>query len=182
SLAWLQAGSLRCFLQGEFSVTSMIFLWLFRYCRGIELRNPDQPSASVRLNPASLQAVGFDRGESLFPWPKLSAHGYRMLQEFFTLPQKFLFFDLRGIEAGAALSKRRLEIRFEFDRPPPLPSPINPDLLQLHCAPVVNLFEAKADPLRFEAHQQEHLLRASGMDPRHMEIYSVDSVTGVRSG
>src|SRR5262249_53790256 len=143
SLEWLQAGSLRCFLQGEFSVTSMIFLWLFRYCRGIELRNPDQPSASVRLNPASLQAVGFDRGESLFPWPKLSAHGYRMLQEFFPLPKKFLFFDLRGIEAGAALSKRRLEIRFEFDRPPPLPSPINPDLLQLHCAPVVNLFEAK---------------------------------------
>src|SRR5262249_58129964 len=86
------------------------------------------------------------------------------------------------IEAGAALSKRRLEIRFEFDRPPPLPSPINPDLLQLHCAPVVNVYEAKADPLRFEAHQQEHLLRASGMDPRHMEIYSVDSVTGVRSG
>src|SRR5215469_7446488 len=32
NVGWMQAGSLRFFLHGEFSVTSTLFLWLFRYC------------------------------------------------------------------------------------------------------------------------------------------------------
>lgn len=178
---WLPA-ALRFFLHGEFSVTSTLFLWLFRYCRGIELRAPDLPSSRVQLPANALRAVGFESTETLFPWPKLSSDGYRLLQEFFTLPQKFLFFELVGIEAAAAKLKDNLEIRFEFDRPPPLPAPVNPDVVRLHCVPAINLFAASAHPLRMNAPEQEHLLRASGVAPRHMEVYSVDSVSGLRSG
>src|SRR5262249_18582767 len=120
---WLP-GSIRFFLHGELSVTSGLFLWLFRHCRGVQLRNPDSPTSAIRLSSSALRAAGFEPAEALFPWPRLASEGYRLLQEFFTLPQKFLFFELAGVEAAARIAKGKLEIRFEFDRPPPLPAQV----------------------------------------------------------
>lgn len=55
-------------------------------------------------------------------------------------------------------------------------------MFRLHCAPAINLFSASAHPLRHHALAREQLLRAEGLEPRHMEIYSVDSVIGLRPG
>ena len=41
---------------------------------------------------------------------------------------------------------------------------------------LINLFRADAEPLRFHAPGQEQLIRAAGVDPLHMEVYSVDQV------
>ncbi len=177
----IQAQRLRIFLHGELPLSTTLFLWLFRHCRGVLLRDPRSTASGVRLSPALLRPVGLDPSEALFPWPKLASHGYRLVQEFFTLPQKFLFFELAGLEALPP-SKEQLELRFEFERPPPLSARVGRDALRLHCVPVINLFHSEGEPLRLEAPGQEHLLRAAGVNPLHMEVYSVDSVNGVRPG
>jgi type VI secretion system protein ImpG len=46
----------------------------------------------------------------------------------------------------------------------------------------VNLFSASADPLRQELPGQPLFLRAAGVDPLHMEVYSVEHVEGLRTG
>jgi type VI protein secretion system component VasA len=53
--------------------------------------------------------VGFDAEESLLPLVRRSMDGHRLLQEYFALPEKFLFFDLRGWSRWPkpALAKRR---------------------------------------------------------------------------
>ena len=53
-------------------------------------------------------------------------------------------------------------------------------MLRLHCAPAINLFRAEGEPVRVEASGQEQLVRASGIDPKGMEIYSVDEVVSLR--
>jgi type VI secretion system protein ImpG len=104
------------------------------------------------------------------------------LQEYFTLPQKFLFVDVRNLQAAASVTGQRLELLFEFERPPALPGRVPKDVFRLHCAPVVNLFSASADPIRAGALGHEYLLRAAGLEPAHMEVYSVDGVTGLQAG
>ena len=55
------------------------------------------------------------------PYPKRSFDGYRLLQEYFTFSEKFLFFELSGLEAIAeAGCDEQAEILFcfsRFDRP-----------------------------------------------------------------
>ncbi|RKI43073.1 type VI secretion system baseplate subunit TssF [Corallococcus sp. AB004] len=176
-----QEEGLSLFLQAELPVASVLLLWLMRHCKGVVLRNP-AGGAPVRLPPDCIRATGFEPDNVLLPWPAMAPEGYRLLQEYFTLPQKFLFIDVRGLQAAAGLTGQRLELLFEFERPPALPGRLPKDVFRLHCAPVVNLFSASADPVRTGALGHEHLVRASSVDPAHMEVYSVDGVTGLQSG
>ncbi len=65
--------------------------------------------------------MGFEEDEALLPYPKRSFDGYRLLQEYFTFSEKFLFFELSGLEAIAeAGCEEQAEILFcvsRFDRP-----------------------------------------------------------------
>ncbi|AGC46057.1 hypothetical protein MYSTI_04767 [Myxococcus stipitatus DSM 14675] len=176
-----QEEGLSLFLSAELPVASMLMVWLLRHCKGVVLRNPVE-GESVRLGPDCIRASGFAPDNRLLPWPSLAPEGYRLLQEYFTLPQKFLFVDVKGLQAASELTGQKLELLFEFDRPPALPGRIPKDVFRLHCAPVVNLFSASADPVRTSALGHEHLVRAAGLEPAHMEVYSVDSVTGLQTG
>jgi type VI secretion system protein ImpG len=169
------------FIHGEPAVSSTLMVWLMRHCKAILVRGA-AGSEPVRLPPSNLRAAGFSPEDQLLPWPARGPDGYRMLQEYFTLPQKFLFVEVRGLQAAAGITGQRLELAFEFERPPPLPGRVPKDILKLHCAPVVNLFSTTSDPIRVGAMGHEHLLRASGLDPEHMEVYSVDTVTGLQAG
>jgi len=69
---------------------------------------------AVTLGPEIVHAVGFDPEEALLPWPRLAPDGYRLVQEYFTLPQKFLFLDLRPMSAARGAEAERFEIRLLF--------------------------------------------------------------------
>ena len=45
-----------------------------------------------------LKQVGFGPDEALIPYPAQSFPGYRILQEYFIQPQKFMFFDITGLQ------------------------------------------------------------------------------------
>ena len=173
-------GTLRLFLHGELSTTSHVMLWLLRYCRGVQLRSPS--GRSVQLGPGSVRAAGFDRDFRLLPWPH-APNGYRQLQEYFTLPEKFLFVDVHQLEAARGiLHDDHFELAFELDRPPLTEARIGREMFRLYCAPVINLFSASAHPIRHRTLDREHLLRASDYPAEHAEVYSVDSVTGIQPG
>jgi type VI secretion system protein ImpG len=169
------------FLQAELAVGATLMAWLCRHLRGVVVRSTSS-GGSVRLPPGCLRAVGFEPEWPLLPWPTRAPDAYRLLQEYFTLPQKFFFVELRGLQPAASLTGEMLELVFEFEQPPPLPGRVPKDVFRLHCAPVVNLFRTSADPVRVGLLGHEHLLRATELDPGHMEVYSVDAVTGLQPG
>jgi type VI secretion system protein ImpG len=177
----LKADKVRMFLHGDLPVTSMLLLWLQRHCKGVAVKEVSAaPSAAVRLPATAIRPCGNEL--RLFPWPDRASTAYRSVQELFTLPQKFLFFDVVGLSQVARQLGERFELTFEFDRPPPMPARVGDDVLKLHCVPVVNLFKADADPIRRDPLAHESLLRAASIDPGHMEVYSVETVTGIRAG
>jgi len=56
----------------------------------------------VALRPDCLQPVGFDEDHGVLPYLRRSFIGYRLLQEYFTFPDKFFFLDLKGLEPALA--------------------------------------------------------------------------------
>jgi type VI secretion system protein ImpG len=117
----------------------------------------------------------------LLPWPKFAPAGYRHLQEYFALPQKFLFFDVRSLDAVVS-REPRFEIALHFERPPPLPGKVGKENIRVNCVPVANLFKASSDPVALRALGEEHLVRAAGLVPAHAEIYSVEDAVGIPEG
>jgi len=177
--AVLQPDGIRFFVQGELPFASTLLLWMARHLKEVEVRSA---RGSVRLPTASVRTVGFDPSFSLLPWPRFAPAGYRPLQELFALPQKFLFFDVRDLQAAAAVGDERFEIVFRAERPPELPARVSKDALHVNCVPAVNLFRTAADPVKFDAIGEEHLLRAAEVPPGHMEIHSVEAAVGIPEG
>ncbi len=180
--ALLQPAGIRFFVQGELPLASALMLWLAQHLKEVEVRPAGSGARAIRLPPRCVRAVGFEPEFPLLPWPRFAPPGYRNVQEFFALPQKFLFFDVRGLEAAAGVAEEKFEIVFRVERPPELPARVTRETLKVNCVPVVNLFNAAADPVRFETLGEEHMLRASELPPGHMEIYTVDSAIGVPEG
>lgn len=171
---------IRLFLHGEFAVTTTLWLWLVRHCRAVSVHGLDGSGQACELGPEIVRPVGFEPGHALLPWPRLAPEGYRVAQEYFTMPEKFLFVDLRPLPAVRAFESDQFEIEFLFDRPLELPGRLTPGIFRLHCAPVINLFTASAEPIRSDLPGSEHLLRPAGIEPNHAEVYSVESVVGLK--
>ena len=137
------------------------------------------------LPATALTLTGFDEAEALLPYPSMSFSGYRLLQEFFTLPQKFAFFRVSGLRAASSLKEGdRLVLLIHLREGLPPGARVTRESVRLFCTPAVNLFEQPIDPLKFDAGRQEYLVRASGGPREAFELYSVDRVTAVarRSG
>jgi type VI secretion system protein ImpG len=170
---------IRLCLHGETSLAATLYLWMRRHCKSVAVRcgSTTQPA----LAPGAVVAAGFGEQESLLPWPTFAPEGHRYLLEYFTMPAKFLFLDVRGLDR-AQITEDSFELAFVFERPPQLPARISAENFRLFCTPVVNLFETSADPIKRDPKVYEHLLRAAGVRTSHMEIFEVVDVVGVRQG
>ncbi len=175
-----RAEGLRLHLHGELPTTTQLYLWFARHVSAVTLRSDD--GRSVELGSRAVHPVGFEDGDTLFPWPDFAPHGVRLLLEYFTLAPKFLFIDVLGLDRAEHLTGAGFELVFRFARPPALPARLSDDALRLHCAPAVNLFETAAEPVRVTMEGRPTLLRASGHDPLRSEVFAVRSVIGMSGG
>jgi len=184
-----QAGveRLRLYLHSDrdASVGSVLYLWMRRYLAEIEITVSiaDERPKVFRHPTERLIAAGFAENETLLPYPSNAFSGYRLLQEYFSLPQKFHFVDLEGLEFLAGLQwVDRVTVSFRFSRPIDEHVRVRSEHVRLHCTPIVNLFPHDADPLRLEHRQTEYRVRPHSDDPRFFEVFSVDQVSGAVQG
>lgn len=155
------------------------------------LAGPGKPDHAARrdftsLPPEAVRPVGFDREEALLPVAETSFQGYRLLQEYFAYPQKFLFFDLSGLDQLPRESVGdRMEIVFlmdaieQPDRARLLETTTNQDTFQLGCTPVINLFSRTAEPIRVSHTRTEYEVIPDIYSTSAFEVYSVDRVVSV---
>tara|TARA_R110002073_G_scaffold336526_1_gene534728 strand:- start:28000 stop:29901 length:1902 start_codon:yes stop_codon:yes gene_type:complete len=133
-----------------------------------------------RLDSASLVAGGFDDAEALLPGEPRSFSGYRLLQEYFLLPEKFLFVTLNGLSHAVSMAKgNQLEIIIGVDQSQKdLVGRLNREHLALHCVPAVNLFKQRADRVPISETKSEHQLLVDRSRPLDFEIWSVEQLLG----
>jgi type VI secretion system protein ImpG len=184
SFAELELSDLRFHLSGEINVVHTLYELLSNNCIRIVVRNPEDPAGpEVQIAPDSLIAMGFEENESLLPYPRRSFDGYRLLQEYFTFSEKFLFFRLAGLEAlRAAKCKGAAEISFIFsrfarpERQQALEVGVSARTIRLGCTPVINLYEQTAEPILLTQTQHEYRIIPDVRHDAVTEIFSIDEV------
>ena len=190
SFGKLDLKTLRLFLQGDGTVVGGLIELLCNNCVQIVARDLAAPAKkTVVFAPGSLRQVGFRPDEGLFPFPRRTFWGYRLLQEYFAFPEKFCFLDLSGFEKLAAAGfSDRIELLFflsDFergDRRQSLELGVSRKTFRLGCAPVVNLFEQVAEPILMEQKRFEYRIVADARREESLDIFSIDEVVGVMSG
>jgi type VI secretion system protein ImpG len=174
--------SLRLFFAGDYAAAADLYLLLRRHLRRIII-TPSNGGRPVQLPLDSLQASGFDVAETVIPSPPHSFPGYRLIQEYFSIPNRFLFLDLIGwdrwLDRG---SGTRFTVRFELS-PFSIPQPrVKRESFVLFATPAVNLFSHDAEPILLDHRSERNLLRPAALPPDHVQIFSVDRVTGFIRG
>ncbi len=155
-----------------------LYLWMLRHAQQIILRA--ETGESLELPPNSVTPAGFAGEEAVLPAPTVTFSGFRLLQEYLTYPEKFLFVDLNGLAPAAAWSANHFSLIFEFRRPLPNQIRLVDGNIRLNCTPAINLFSADAQPLRVDGSRAEYRLRPTqeGMQ----SIQAIEHVTGYMQG
>lgn len=141
-----------------------------------------------RLNADSVRHEGFDGTQSLLPADARVFQGYRIIQEYFAFPARFLFFSLNNLKKGLKLPAsllgeqaedkkngiREFELTFLFDKSmPELEGNITADNLALHCVPVINLFRKVTDRIVVSPNRHEYHLVVDRTRPMDYEVFSL---------
>src|SRR5262249_24730774 len=170
------------YLHGDAFMSQTLYLWFLKYLDAITVQPPEAHDHGQAFRPG-IKGVGFQEDEGLFDYPPTSFVGYRLLQEYFALPQKFLFVDLTHLTPLKGWeSTQCFAIICEFSRPLEDRIRLSTTNIRLYCTPIVNLFPWGAQPLRLEHNQVEYLVRPDGHKPAHYDIYTIDQVTSLRHG
>lgn len=185
SLAALALPTLRIYIDGEASLRAALrdAIFLDTACACVEADGHWR-----MLERLPLQAAGLTAEEALLPAAPSEHGAYRLLSEYFALPEKFDFvdIDLAALIAAAPEGSGELTLRLLLrDVRPDTPAArilrtLGADNLLLGCTPVVNLFPQPATPIRITHTRSSYPLMADELPGHACDIYSIDSVQMVR--
>ncbi|MEO7084295.1 MAG: type VI secretion system baseplate subunit TssF [Gemmatimonadaceae bacterium] len=190
SFAKLGARHLRFYLDGSGNLTAALYELLNTAGRDIVVREvggatPQSPK-TITLPASAIQPAGFGPDEGMLPYPGRSFEAYRLVQEYFAFPEKYLFFDLHGMDAIAAAGMgQTIEILVpvaQFERSDwrgMFEAGVNESTLRLGCTPIVNLFRQTSEPLIVTQRKPDYQLVADVRRRLTTEIFSVDDVTAI---
>ncbi len=188
-LSQLPIRSLRFYLNGETAAVQSLYELLFLQTVRVTLRATANGSTAQAILPnTALRQVGFTSDEGVLPYSDRSFLGYRLLQEYFAFPDKFLFFDLAGLDRlSLADFGNAFEILIQLrqggdeNRLIALEQTVDATTFQLGCTPVVNLFERIAEPIRISQAKTEYRIIPDQHRQTSTEVYSVDRVCSLSS-
>ncbi|CAL93925.1 type VI secretion system baseplate subunit TssF [Azoarcus olearius] len=176
-LGALQLDRLRFFLDGEPALTYLIHQLLLQH--EAQPWVEDQGGRLQRLPRGALRPVGFARDEGLLAYDDRSFLGYRLLTEYFTLPEKFLFVDVTGLPA---LSGQRFRLHCPIRRYPGaerhtrLLESVEARHFRLGCTPVINLFPRAAEPVRVTHRRESYPIVVDARRPLGYEVIAIERV------
>ncbi|MEX5729114.1 type VI secretion system protein ImpG [Rhodovulum iodosum] len=116
--------------------------------------------------------IGITDAESLLPRVRPAFEGYRLLREYFLMPERFHYARLDGLApAIAAAGDGGVEIVLLLDRAQPAIADISIADFRLFTTPLVNLFEKECNIVEIDPRRAAHVVHADRTRPRDFEIY-----------
>ncbi len=173
--------NLPLFLTGGGDIPKQLYEQMLGNCCGIVVRpKGGTRSWNVRLPKTSLRRYGFAEDQSLLPYTRRSFEGYRLLQEYFAFPERYLFVELADLkESIKRCASTELEIVILLDRSIGwLESAIDTSHFSLFCAAAINLFPKRADRINVDRGKTEFHILPDRTRPLDFEVHSLASVRG----
>ncbi len=177
-----ESDTLKFYLGGGYARASELYLQMMTGVSRIAIDSGGE-RPQVVLSPDCIKSCGFSEEDPLIPWPSQSFAGYRFVQEYFVLPEKFLFLELTGLHAWKERKGvSEFDLLFELKGIPETPLRIDASSFMLRVTPAVNVFKHSADPVRVSQKKNEYRVRPTASDPSHYQIYSIEQVSGFKVG
>ena len=149
----------------------LLFDAIFGACSALGAR------ADGKTNPLSPlpapEMVGISDAEAMMPRTRPTFEGYRLLREYFIMPERFHYARVSGLQPVVRKCQAGLEIVFVFRRPVPELSDLTPADFELFATPIINLFERECNVIELDARKTRQVLHADRTRARDFEIYRV---------
>jgi type VI secretion system protein ImpG len=175
---------LRLFLSAPDELAYKLHELCLGACLGALVRPVSRGNWHHFLPASNVRGAGYNDEEALLPVTLRTFQGYRLLQEYFSFPERFLFLDIEGL--APAVSRHtgdELEIVLFFERgDATLESLVNASSFALFCAPAINLFPKRADRIHLTDNTYRYHVVADRTRPMDFEIFEVTGVTGYGVG
>lgn len=147
-----------------------LFDAIFGWGAGV-LARPQEKDAGFA--PADMPVmVGVGDNEGLLPRARPSFEGFRLLREYFLMPERFYYARFGGLkDCVSRTSAHSIEILILFDEGQPELARVRQQDFGLFIAPIVNLFERECNIVELDARRPSHVVHADRTRPRDFEIY-----------
>lgn len=181
----LALDKLTMYIRGSDEIPMRIYEKIFGGIEGILITPASGAKNGYKLLPKSaLKTLGFAEEDALLPSNKQSFQGYRLLQEYFAFPQRFMFFDVTQLrQAVQTCNERELDITILLNRGDVvLEQTLDASYFALNCVPAVNLFPHRADRIEVTSKQLEYHVLPNRAHPMDYEIYQIQEVAGYGNG
>jgi type VI secretion system protein ImpG len=169
------------FLRGADDTPSMIYEQIFAARSGLVIQSGSERGKLLGRYPAeAIRRVGFANKEALLPPSPRSFEGYRLLREYFSFPQRFLFFEASGFaDAVRKCEGNKLDLIIALkDQDTRLEGRVDATFAELYCTPVINLFSKTLDRINVTDRFSEFHVVPDRNRPIDFEIFEVETVTG----
>lgn len=184
----LDIETLRFFLDGESTLMLQLYELLFNNLAKATVSFAENGQRrEIGLPSGSVKAVGFERDEGLVDYAERSFLGYRLLHDYFTYPDKFMFIDIAGLHRSlAGKDLKDIELNFYFsqyemgDRLARLAQNLGRNNFKLGCTPIINLFKQQAEPIKLTHTRHEYPVTPDVRLQGHAEVVSIDRVQRVK--
>nr|MCS5585260.1 type VI secretion system baseplate subunit TssF [Pseudomonadales bacterium] len=169
------------YLRGGGELAVKLYEQLVANTLSVAVMSARKPSETVHLiSDSPVSRLGFDDSEALLPVNGRSFQGYRLLQEYFAFPERFLFIEVSGLQA--ALSRchaDEVDLLFllsDVDRH--LRDAVDVSRFALFCTPAINLFPKRADRVHLTNRADQYHILPDRTRPMDFEVSSVEEVVG----
>lgn len=175
-LANLELGSLPIFVAGAYADAVEAHRFVLDRVESVSVQAGARGSPFI-LSAPGISAGGFRDDEMLLPWPANSFRGYRLLQEFFTLPEKFLFWRFDGLDKWRDRgSGANFTVNIRLKNVPERTPEYDKDAFLLNVVPAVNIFAHSSEPIRLDHHRREYRVAPQGLAADQSLVYSIRRV------
>lgn len=167
---------LQFFMGDDLYTGKQLFLWLTQYLEtavfiinGIEYRQED-----LKLSIPALKEQ-----MPLIPFPKNVFQGYRLLLEYFSFPENFLFCKFDNLNLpNQVFEASEMTLLLTFSRDLPHDMQLTSKTIQVNCVPAVNLFHKDLEPITLDGKKINYPLMPKLNAHKYYDIYEINNVYG----
>jgi len=177
----LALNNLPLYLRGVGELPMQIYEQLLANSIGVVVQPIDRPLAWQHIiKQAAILPIGFTQDEALLPYTPRSFQGYRLLQEYFAFPERYMFAELTQLHpALQQCGDNEVDIIILLNRSNPrLVNEIDASRFALFCSPAINIFPKRADRIHLTNQTNEYHIVPDRTRPLDYEVYQIQSVTG----
>ncbi|MDO8843645.1 MAG: type VI secretion system baseplate subunit TssF [Methylicorpusculum sp.] len=181
----LALDSLPVFLRGHGELPMQLYEQLIGDSLAVCMQSTEKPYTWQHLvKENAISRLGFSDDEALLNYSPRSFQGYRLLQEYFAFPERFMFVGLNGFaDAVNHCDAQEMDVIVLLKRShAKLISAVDSSQFALFCTPAINLFPKHADPIHIDQKLSEFHVIPDRSRPMDFEVCQIKEVIGTGEG